>query len=53
MDKSDSDGTALLVATDCADEITMCMNMTVMDTDKKITGTIFFLIEWKTVIAPK
>ena len=40
MDKSDSDGTALLVATDCADEITMCMNMTVMDTDKKITGTI-------------
>ena len=42
MDKSDSDGTALLVATDCADEITMCMNMTVMDTDKKITGTIFF-----------
>ena len=40
MDKSDSDGTALLVATDCPDEITMCMNMTVMDTDKKITGTI-------------
>merc|ERR1711956_183192 len=41
MDKSDSDGTALLVATDCPDEITMCMNMTVMDTDKKITGTKF------------
>ena len=39
MDKSDTDGTALLTATDCADGITMCMNMTVMDTDKKITGT--------------
>ena len=39
MDKSDTDGNALLVATDCADGITMCMNQTVMDSDKKITGT--------------
>jgi len=38
-DKSDTDGNALLVATDCADGITMCMNQTVMDSDKKITGT--------------
>ena len=37
MDKSDTDGNALLVATDCDDGITMCMNMTVMD-DKEITG---------------
>jgi len=40
-DKSDTDGNALLVATDCADGITMCMNQTVMDSDKKITGTQF------------
>ena len=39
MDKSDTDGNALLEATDCEDGITMCMDMTVMDTDKKITGT--------------
>ena len=39
MGKSDSEGEALLVATDCTDGITMCMNMTVMDADKKITGT--------------
>ena len=39
MGKSDTDGNALLVATDCADGITMCMNQTVMDSDKKITGT--------------
>ena len=38
MDKTDSEGAALLVATDCTDGITMCMNTTVMDADKKITG---------------
>ena len=37
--KSDTDGNALLAATDCTDGITMCKNMTVMDADKKITGT--------------
>ena len=38
MDKSDTDGNALLVATDCADGITMCMNMTALDYDKNIIG---------------
>ena len=38
-DKTDTDGNALLAAEDCADGITMCMNQTVMDSDKKITGT--------------
>jgi hypothetical protein len=40
-DTSDVDGNALLVATDCDEGIKMCMNMTVMDADKKITGTKF------------
>jgi hypothetical protein len=39
MDYSDTYGNDLLVAEDCADGITMCMNMTVMDADYKITGT--------------
>ena len=39
MAKTDSEGEALLEATECAEDITMCMNMTVMDADKKITGT--------------
>ena len=38
MGKSDIEGNMLLVATDCDDGITMCMNMTVMDPDNKITG---------------
>merc|ERR1711997_380136 len=40
-DKSDTDGNALLEAKECDEGITMCKNMTVMDTDKKITGTKF------------
>jgi hypothetical protein len=39
MDKADTAGNDLLVAEDCADGINRCMNMTVMDDDKKITGT--------------
>ena len=35
---SDVDGNALLVATDCDEGITMCMNMTVMDSEKMRTG---------------
>ena len=37
-DTSDVDGNALLVATDCDEGITMCMNMTVMDSEKMRTG---------------
>jgi hypothetical protein len=44
-DKSDTDGNALLEATDCEDGITMCMNMTVMDSEKMRTGTKFACAE--------
>ena len=37
-DKSDVDGNALLVATDCDDGITMCKNVTVMDAENMRTG---------------
>ena len=43
MDKSDTDGQTMLVATDCEDGITMCMNMTVLDSDNKPKGTKFFM----------
>ena len=35
---SDEEGNKLLEPTDCDEGIKMCMNMTVMDADKKITG---------------
>jgi len=38
---SDADGKELLKPTDCDEGITMCMNMTVMDSEKMRTGTKF------------
>ena len=36
--KSDDEGTALLTATNCEDDITMCKNVTVMDAENMRTG---------------